>query len=101
VSYARARRREEAGQPPLHRPAGRRKRDRRNHPEFRSLISKGKVMRAIRRYSLVPLAVVAAILGASLSAHFSVTAPAHRVVTVAGPQCPGGTNWDDALQSCV
>jgi hypothetical protein len=58
-------------------------------------------MRAISRYQLAPLLIMAAILGTGLSAHLSASAAPHSAVTVAGPYCPAGTNWDDILKACV
>jgi uncharacterized membrane protein len=58
-------------------------------------------MRARSRYRLAPLVVAAAILSAVLPTHVGASAAVHRTVTLAGPYCPAGTNWDDAIQTCI
>jgi len=62
-------------------------------------------MRALKRHVLVPVFVAAAIVSGGAAAHLATTPAtspaAHSVRTIAGPICPAGTNWDDALQMCV
>jgi len=58
-------------------------------------------MHAPSRYRLAPLVAAAAILSAVLSAQVSAGAAVHHTVTLAGPYCAAGTNWDDAIHACI
>jgi hypothetical protein len=58
------------------------------------------VMRGITRYVLGPTAIAAAVFVATPVAHFDVYSPAHSRISLAGPICPQGTNWDDVLGVC-
>jgi hypothetical protein len=57
-------------------------------------------MRALRRYLLAPLAIVAAVLVAAAGPGHHSSAPARSGVALAHG-CPGGTNWDTIKQACV
>jgi hypothetical protein len=67
-------------------------------PEIPKIL-KGKVMRALRRYSLALLLGAAVVISAGGPASVT-TASAHpaRAVPMG---CPAGTNWDATTQSCV
>lgn len=79
----------EAGQPPLQRGC--------LIHDLRFL--KGKIMRALRSYSLALVLVVAGLLSASGPASFA--AASAQSVRIAPADCPAGTNWDYITQSCV
>lgn len=57
-------------------------------------------MRAIRRLSLVPLAVAATVLSVAAASAQHVP-PAGQHTAAFGLMCPEGTNWDTGLQACV
>jgi hypothetical protein len=64
--------------------------------------SERKVMRALPRYFVAPLVLVAAALFVGAPTHFAAASVAHPGVHKVLPgDCPAGTNWDDILQACV
>lgn len=57
-------------------------------------------MPAIKRYVLAPMVVAAAAFVAVPVAHVAASSAAHPRISLAGPICPQGTNWDDVLGVC-
>jgi hypothetical protein len=57
-------------------------------------------MPAIKRYVLAPMVVAAAAFVAVPVAHVAASSAAHPRISLAGPICPQGTNWDNILQTC-
>ncbi len=57
-------------------------------------------MHAIKRYILAPTVVAAAAFVAVPMARFPAYSAAHPRISLAGPICPQGTNWDNILHTC-
>jgi len=57
-------------------------------------------MHAIKRFVLAPTVVAAAAFVAVPMAHLAAYPAAHPRISLAGPICPQGTNWDNIIQTC-
>ncbi len=57
-------------------------------------------MHAIKRYVLAPAVVAAAAFFAVPVAHLAANSATAARISIAGPICPMGTNWDNILQVC-
>ncbi|HET7014060.1 MAG TPA: hypothetical protein VFI65_09120 [Streptosporangiaceae bacterium] len=57
-------------------------------------------MHTIKRYVLAPTVAVAAAFVAVPVAHAAASSAAHSQISLAGPICPQGTNWDNILKTC-
>jgi hypothetical protein len=57
-------------------------------------------MHAIKRYVLAPAVVAAAAFVAVPVAHLGGYSAAPARISLAGPICPQGTNWDNILGGC-